>query len=65
MDSLRGGRGFLVAAGSLRTASLFEPTDALGDGVLFVILFHPGTALAPGLLLALNHRRLARINNER
>jgi BASS family bile acid:Na+ symporter len=44
----------------LLKALLFPPGDPLGDGVLFVILFYAGTALAAGLPLALNHRRLAR-----
>jgi BASS family bile acid:Na+ symporter len=34
--------------------------DALGKGVLFVILFYAGAAMAVGFPLALNHRRQAR-----
>jgi predicted Na+-dependent transporter len=41
-------------------ARLFPGTDPLGGGVLFVSLFYAATAMAVGLPLALNHRRLAR-----
>lgn len=46
-------------------ARLFPVTEnsefnRLGKGVLFVILFYAAAALVVGLLLALNHRRLAR-----
>ncbi len=41
-------------------AQLFPETDALGNGVLFVILFYAAAAMGAGLPLALNHRRLAR-----
>ena len=32
----------------------------LGEGVLFVVLFYAGTAMAIGFPLSWNHRRLAR-----
>lgn len=35
-------------------------TNALGEGVLFVILFYAAAAMGAGVPLALNHRRLAR-----
>lgn len=44
----------------LLKACLFREGDPVGAGVLFVILFYAGTAMAVGLPLALNHRRLAR-----
>jgi BASS family bile acid:Na+ symporter len=44
----------------LLKARLFPEADALGNGVLFVILFYAATAMGAGLPLALNHRRLAR-----
>ncbi len=44
----------------LLKARLFPEEDALGDGVLFVVLFYAATAMAVGLPLALNHRRLSR-----
>jgi hypothetical protein len=40
-------------------AELFREADELGNGVLFVILFYAAVAMAAGLPLALNHRRLA------
>jgi BASS family bile acid:Na+ symporter len=48
----------------LLKARLFPDADALGNGVLFVVLFYAATAMAVGLPLALNHRRLARHQNE-
>jgi BASS family bile acid:Na+ symporter len=44
----------------LLKARLFPEADALGNGVLFVVLFYAAVALFTGLPLALNHRRLAR-----
>jgi BASS family bile acid:Na+ symporter len=44
-------------------ARLFPPDasdPAIGEGVLFVILFYAGAAMGIGLPLALNHRRLSR-----
>jgi BASS family bile acid:Na+ symporter len=41
-------------------ARLFPEADELGNGVLFVTLFNAGAAMAAGLPLALNHRRLSR-----
>ena len=37
-----------------------QGSDPVADGVLFVILFYAGVALAVGLPLALNFRRMAR-----
>jgi BASS family bile acid:Na+ symporter len=39
---------------------LFPQSDALGDGVLFVVLFYAATAMVSGVPLALNHRWLSR-----
>ena len=44
-------------------ASLFAGDEAVGAGVLFVILFYAATAMAAGLPLALNHRRMWRREN--
>jgi BASS family bile acid:Na+ symporter len=48
----------------LINARLFPPgdseTNALAEGVLFVILFYAAAAMCAGFPLALNHRRLAR-----
>ena len=44
----------------LLTASLFPQDNALGGGVLFVVLFYAGAAMGAGLPLALNHRRMSR-----
>ena len=41
-------------------AEIFPPGDALGDAVLFVILFYAGAAMVIGFPLALNHRAQAR-----
>jgi BASS family bile acid:Na+ symporter len=41
-------------------ARLFPPSDPIGGGVLYVILFYAGAAMGAGLPLALNHRRMAR-----
>jgi BASS family bile acid:Na+ symporter len=44
----------------LLKARLFPEADAVGNGVLFAVLFYAAAALGAGLPLALNHRRLAR-----
>jgi BASS family bile acid:Na+ symporter len=44
----------------LLKARLFPEADALGNGVLFAVLFYAAAAMGAGLPLALNHRRLAR-----
>jgi BASS family bile acid:Na+ symporter len=44
----------------LLTSRLFPVSDPLGGGVLFVVLFYAAAAMAVGLPLALNHRRLSR-----
>jgi bile acid:Na+ symporter, BASS family len=44
----------------LLKALLFPGDDAVADGVLFVILYFAAVALIAGVLLALNHVRLAR-----
>jgi BASS family bile acid:Na+ symporter len=41
----------------LLKALLFPAKDAMGNGVLFVILYYGGTAMVAGLPLALRHRR--------
>lgn len=41
-------------------ARLFPDGDALGEGVLFVVLFYAATAMVAGVPLALNSRRQAR-----
>lgn len=41
-------------------ASLFARDEAIGPGVLFVVLFYAATAMVAGLPLALNHRRMWR-----
>jgi bile acid:Na+ symporter, BASS family len=41
----------------LLKALLFPAADALGNGVLFVVLYYGGTAMVAGLPLALRHRR--------
>lgn len=41
-------------------ASLFSRDEAVGPGVLFVILFYAAAAMGAGLPLALNHRRMWR-----
>jgi BASS family bile acid:Na+ symporter len=49
----------------LINARLFPPSsdlemNALGEGVLFVVLFYAAAAMGAGFPLAMNHRRLAR-----
>jgi bile acid:Na+ symporter, BASS family len=44
----------------LLTSRLFPGTDALGSGVLFVVLFYAATAMVAGVPLVLNHRWLWR-----
>ncbi len=44
----------------LLKARLFPGADPVANGVLFVVLFYAAAAMAAGLPLALNHRRLAR-----
>lgn len=41
-------------------ATHFSANDEIGPGVFFVILFYAGAAMAAGLPLALNHRRMSR-----
>jgi bile acid:Na+ symporter, BASS family len=43
----------------LLKARLFPEADAVGNGVLFVVLFYAAAAMGAGLPLALNHRRLS------
>jgi bile acid:Na+ symporter, BASS family len=43
----------------LLKARLFPEADAIGNGVLFVVLFYAAAAMGAGLPLALNHRRLS------
>jgi BASS family bile acid:Na+ symporter len=44
----------------LLKARLFPEANALGNGVLFVVLFYAATAMVVGVPLALNHRWLSR-----